>query len=321
MSAQPASVPVLHDPLDTLCVQPRQRSASVSVFDVHCRPHDFQRGAEEWSRTHQIVFPRQGVFECEIRGQKLVADANRVLFLNREESYRVAHPAGCGDVCTVLTFAEEPLQAVLTELDPALLERQAPYFRYSHALAEPRVFALHTALWRASGSGPGFEDGQLELDEAALALLEALLRDVYMQRQASEGRRERAATTEQHRQQVGRAQLLLATRFAEPLSLDAIARAAFCSPFHLARIFRRHSGLSIHQYRLGLRLREALRRLAQGKEELSGLALQLGFASHSHFTDAFRRAFGLPPSACLGPFGSRRLAEATQRLPPPRPCE
>ncbi|MEO8177719.1 MAG: helix-turn-helix domain-containing protein [Deltaproteobacteria bacterium] len=40
----------------------------------------------------------------------------------------------------------------------------------------------------------------------------------------------------------------------------------------------------------------ALRRLSEGEANLSALALELGFASHSHFSDAFRQAFGLSPA-------------------------
>ena len=101
--------------------------------------------------------------------------------------------------------------------------------------------------------------------------------------------------------------LLLATRFAEDLTLDDIARSVHCSAFHLGRIFRRQTGLSIHQYRHRLRLYAALDRIHAGADDLTGLALDLGFSSHSHFTDAFCRAFGLPPSVCRQqPRGSLR---------------
>jgi AraC-like DNA-binding protein len=92
--------------------------------------------------------------------------------------------------------------------------------------------------------------------------------------------------------------LLLATRFTEDLTLDDISRLVHCSAFHLARIFRRETGLSIHQYRHRLRLHTALDRIHAGANDLTGLALDLGFSSHSHFTEAFHRAFGLSPSAC-----------------------
>jgi AraC-like DNA-binding protein len=35
---------------------------------------------------------------------------------------------------------------------------------------------------------------------------------------------------------------------------------------------------------------------AEGAEDITGLALDLGFSSHSHFTDVFRREFGSTPS-------------------------
>jgi AraC family transcriptional regulator len=87
-----------------------------------------------------------------------------------------------------------------------------------------------------------------------------------------------------------------------------------CSPYHLACVFRRESGLSIRQYRQRLRLREGLLRVAEGEQNLSALALALGFSSHSHFTDSFRNAFGVAPSACRSALSSRRLEEMSRNL-------
>ena len=56
-------------------------------------------------------------------------------------------------------------------------------------------------------------------------------------------------------------------------------------------------GAPVHQYLLRLRLAVALDRLDGGERNLSALALDLGFSSHSHFTTAFRRHYGLVPSA------------------------
>ena len=41
---------------------------------------------------------------------------------------------------------------------------------------------------------------------------------------------------------------------------------------------------------------DTLHRLDQGERTLSALALDLGFSSHSHFTTAFRRHFGVTPT-------------------------
>lgn len=78
--------------------------------------------------------------------------------------------------------------------------------------------------------------------------------------------------------------------------LATIARAAACSPFHLARLFRRHTGRSLHAYRDDLRMMLALERLQGGETNLARLAVDLGYAHHSHFSAAFKRRFGTAPA-------------------------
>jgi AraC-like DNA-binding protein len=67
-------------------------------------------------------------------------------------------------------------------------------------------------------------------------------------------------------------------------------------PFHLARKFRAVTGESISRYLLRLRLGLALDRIAAGETELARLAVELGFAHHSHFSARFRSVFGTTPS-------------------------
>jgi AraC-like DNA-binding protein len=301
-----------------LNIQPLHHSASVSVYDVCCRPLDVQPGAEEWSLAPQIVFPRRGVFERETRGRKQLADPNQVLFFNREESYRVAHPGGCGDDCTVFVFDERLSREAVGEWDPAWAESSKPLFRFPQVASDARVFWCQDVLRRAALAGTG---QQLQIEEAALQLLRGLLQDSYRQqgpeRRHCEREISRSPTSRLHAEQVQRTRLLLATRFCEDLSLDAVATVAHCSVFHLARLFRARCGVSIHQYRQRLRLREALRRLADGEPDLSALALELGFASHSHFSGAFRQTFGLPPSRCRAWLNARRFDEMSKILEVP----
>lgn len=63
-------------------------------------------------------------------------------------------------------------------------------------------------------------------------------------------------------------------------------------------------GVSLRRYVQLLRARVAADRLAQGARDLTGLALDLGFSDHSHFTNTFRGEWGTPPSSFrtrLGP--------------------
>ena len=88
----------------------------------------------------------------------------------------------------------------------------------------------------------------------------------------------------------------LASRPDARVSLSELAQAVECSPFHLSRIFREHVGLPVYQYLLRLRLAIALDRIVEDGANLSGLAFDLGFSSHSHLTTSFRRLFGVTPS-------------------------
>lgn len=154
---------------------------------------------------------------------------------------------------------------------------------------------------------------KLTIDELSLNLLAALLRRTYLCHEAQPSRL-RAETAQAHREQVERTRLLLAKRFAENLALDDIARAVYASTFQLARIFRRETGLPLHQYRHRLRLRAALERLVEKDTDLTGLALDLGFSSHSHFSEAFRRGFGQTPSEFRRAATVRRLREMSKNL-------
>jgi AraC-like DNA-binding protein len=93
------------------------------------------------------------------------------------------------------------------------------------------------------------------------------------------------------------ARQVIARRFTDNLSLADIGREVGASVFHLARVFRRYTGFSMHAYRTQLRLRTALERIADPKSDLLEVAITLGFSSHSHFTEAFRKNFGVTPSA------------------------
>jgi AraC-like DNA-binding protein len=89
---------------------------------------------------------------------------------------------------------------------------------------------------------------------------------------------------------------VIARRITDDLSLTEIASEVQSSVFSLARAFKARTGFSMHAYRNQLRLRAALERMRDPDCGLTDIAIDLGFSSHSHFTETFRRAFGRPPS-------------------------
>lgn len=98
-----------------------------------------------------------------------------------------------------------------------------------------------------------------------------------------------------------------------PHRLVAIGAELGVSPYHVAHVFREQTGLSVHRYLLRLRLAIALDLLAGGATNLSALALDLGFSSHSHFSSVFRRNTGLSPTGVRAAFLARPAARAPLR--------
>jgi len=106
----------------------------------------------------------------------------------------------------------------------------------------------------------------------------------------------RDATRAWHRALVESVRAYFVGHLDQRIQLTDVATAAGVSPFHLARTFRRATGMTLHRYLTRLRLVWALPRATEPRASLTELALDLGFSSHSHLTAAFHREFGLPPS-------------------------
>jgi AraC-like DNA-binding protein len=81
------------------------------------------------------------------------------------------------------------------------------------------------------------------------------------------------------------------------IRLADVGRALGVSPVYVTDVFRQVEGTPFYRYALQQRLERAVRLLTRYQGDLSALALELDFASHSHFTTAFRRAFGCTPAA------------------------
>jgi AraC family transcriptional regulator len=83
----------------------------------------------------------------------------------------------------------------------------------------------------------------------------------------------------------------------EPLSLGKVARAAGRHEIHLAREFARFFGVSVGEFARRVRTERAARLLLKTPANISAIALDCGFNSHSHLCREFRMHFGVTPSA------------------------
>jgi AraC-like DNA-binding protein len=286
------------------------RGLGMSVVDFRCRAAVEPAGREEPNPTHSIVFVRRGVFGRAVGKSWRVVDANSVVFFNAEQSYRYAHPLPGGDDCTILAVDEERARELVSAHSPQDGERREGPFRVDHLLASARLARLHyelLALVRRGDPRLIVEDALAGLADAAVAAAHGLPRSAAAEELGTRRQREIAEAVK----------VELNARLDAPPGLTELAAAFGCSPFHLSRLFSRREGISLRTYLGRLRTRLAAERLAGGARDLTGLALDLGYSDHSHFTNAFRREWGLPPSRFRQLAAGERSASAERRLERP----
>src|SRR5215212_3094391 len=99
-----------------------------------------------------------------------------------------------------------------------------------------------------------------------------------------------------------RARDLADARYAEPLAVDDLARAAGLSRAHFSREFRRAFGESPHAYLLTRRLERAAALLRTTDHSVAEICLDVGLVSVGSFTTSFTRHFGRSPNAYRASF-------------------
>jgi len=253
----------------------------VDVRQVKCRGTCRHPSDEECSGHTQLVFPFRGVYLRHVGGDQAVADANHVLFFNRGEGYRVSHPNAGGDTSLVVSIPE----AMLAELTPKALRNPGDEltFNLQHLRIDARAQAL-VMLLRHS------------LEQKSIESLEAEGLSLTLVSRAIGPRTARASgATYARRRLVDRVKVLLASDLSRRWTLAQIAAEIGGSPVYLTQAFQQVEGLPLYRYQLRLRLARALDLIAE-REDLSELAQDVGFSSHSHFTAAFRQAYGMTPS-------------------------
>lgn len=96
---------------------------------------------------------------------------------------------------------------------------------------------------------------------------------------------------------IRRAVELMHAQLHRDLPLTEIASAAYISPFHFARLFKKLTGATPHAYLASLRAKRAQTLLAETDLSVTDVSARVGYASSSHFSKAFRASTGMTPRA------------------------
>jgi AraC-like DNA-binding protein len=239
-------------------------SAVVSIREVNSSP--FER-AEYALEEASFVFVRCGVFAGSTGHGSFDLDANYV-FLGRSGDYIYANSNACEACsCTVIRYTGATFAA------RALHEKLM--------LCTPSAYLMHARLLHALHAGSAAQ----VLDDAALSLICDVLSDTP----------ESAAPGHDRAYLVCAIKEIVNQSLAKPVSLTALAKHFYLSPFAVSRAFHRETGMSLRRYTQRLRLRRALMLMLEDNTTLGNIASTLGFYDEPHFSKAFRAEFGIAP--------------------------
>lgn len=271
----------------------RLKSTVVTIGTFRITPSDPHFETAGKITAPVVVFPRTSVWIQHEAQPAFVADTSVVTYYNKGQPYTRRKLGAQGDHSDWFRLNPAILREMVALYDPRLVDRDEAPFPFAQGPSDARSYLLQRCVVRHLNDHQ--RPDLLFVEEAILSVLSRCLDGAFRYRTRNSGR-DNERGRNRRREIAHTARAILAERFDQQLSLAELSRETDCSPFHLCRIFKSCFGTTIHKHRSDLRLRASLDLLDEAEHKLTQLALDLGYSSHSHFTAAFRVAFGRPPS-------------------------
>jgi len=264
--------------------------------------HDFESPTEvDWGRS----FHAGSVEIClNFAGQgRVEAQGAAVDFRARTAGFYVC---GSGPV-VAQRRARERHRFITVELAPDFLRRQVNSYRpWLHPAVQSLVESdtARSAVGRALPLSArqqtllaGLRNPPVQLEAQvlwyqakALELVVELLFQPAEERELFCARAKRIA-----QERAARVVAILREQLTEPPTLEQLGRQVGCSSFYLSRTFSTEMGMTIPQYLRQLRLERAAELLRSGKFNVTEAAMEVGYSSLSHFSQAFHEQYGCCP--------------------------
>jgi len=223
----------------------------------------------------QLAITFAGAFEFQVGRSTTWIDASRILFAEADQSFVDRHVIpGAGHRSLILTPSDEAMDELWGNAREYFAARVRPCTLRAQMLVQqlrrtPHPLAAHEVCVMLLEESVMESRQVATIDVACVRRAKAVLQD------CPEGR----------------------------FTLSEIAAVVGVSPIYLTQAFKRSEGIPLYRYQTQLRLSRALAQLPE-RDDITDLAFELGFSSHSHFSAAFRKAYGRSPTGFRSGFAS-----------------
>lgn len=259
------------------------------ILDFKCRCTECQTSKPEYSKAFCISFVRKGNFLFNVFRRSLDSYNGCVLVTKPGYERTVTHVYTVPDECTIFEFKNSFYKEILEQYG------QLRFFTnndiHSTLLrTDPELELLHFEATRCILH----RQDKLKMDSLVIELIQKIipnLSDYQPNKEVNEQLKRNHLVT------IERAKEYLTENFTRDISLMEIANYSHVSSFHFSRIFKKFTSFSPHQFLLQLRLKNAEMYLRNTELPVSDIGFTSGFNSIEHFTAAFRKKYGCPPTA------------------------
>lgn len=205
--------------------------------------------------------------------------AGRVFFVDGQHRTHLLRMKGDAEAAAV-QFSKEWFRRLLLEDVPRGFGERPPLANDATVLN--LVSAMRDEVARGAPTGKLFAEG------ISVALLSYVV-----ERGPISTLSVRGNLTDEHQR---RLRNYILEHLGDDVALTDLAALVGRGTRQFSTLFRRAFGTTPHRYLIMARVAEGARLLAQGGDvDVVEIALRVGFCSHSHFAEAFRRVYGVTP--------------------------
>jgi AraC-like DNA-binding protein len=270
---------------------------------LHARGPATNMSAMHWHDFLELSFVRSGTGTYQIEDKSFEVGPGDIVIINNTERHRVTYEASAPLHETVLHFSPELLSRAGRPPQSAD-EAALPLFRYDGAafqnkpaLSSPTRRAVRRLVGEIGKEWAGRRPWYEPLIRAKLMEIVSLLL-----RESGIRAPESPTVVSARRRTIARLEQILAWLRANshrPVSLAAIARRFSMRPSYFSDYFRRNLGVTLTEYLMQVRIREATRLLEEGRMGSTDAAFACGFNTTASFYRAFKKVTGASPGALL----------------------
>lgn len=256
----------------------------------------------------EVVLPHQGECSCVVDGVEHVVKDTDVLFVPPDTPHSLHMEEG--SIRSLILFDMEPLRAIRGFSTIASMTRSP----FHLTPANPICVEVRTKLFELMDKYYARPALMNMICYSYLLQIYVLLGQTYLDYMSMQEEDTEADMRQEENSwlAINRVVEYINKNYAEPITLDSIARVAGFSKYYFSRLFTKYTGTPFSQFLLRKRISVAAQLLCSTQLPIVQVSMQSGFSSLSTFNRTFKELHGCTPTEYRAIYEKNRQQEHSE---------